>query len=259
MQAILSLPAGRMYNAAMSEAHEPDLWDHIEALRGNLLKALIGLAVGITISFFFTEPLINFLSQPVGGIENLSAIEVTESVSVYMRVALLCGVIVSLPWVLYQLFDFIGKGLTDKEKKGIWTAIPFATLLFLAGVAFAYTLMLPASLRFFTDFLQVQTSLRIKSYFSFLTNLLFWIGVSFQLPLIAFVLARVGVITAQMLLRGWRMAIVAIAVLSAVITPTGDPVNMAIFMVPLFGLYLLSIGLAFLAQRKESEAKPEEN
>ena len=103
--------------------------------------------------------------------------------------------------------------------------------------------------------LGIQTMIRIKSYFSFVTNLLFWIGISFEMPLIVYVLARVGLIKAKVMLKGWRVAIVVIAVLAAIITPTSDPVNMAIFMIPLFVLYLLSIGLAAIAEKQR--AKPE--
>lgn len=139
-------------------------------------------------------------------------------------------------------------------------AIPFATLLFLAGGSFAFFIMLPASMRFFTTLLEVNTSLRLSSYFGFVVNLIFWIGVSFELPLLVFVLTRVGVLKPEYLTKGWRVAIVVIAILSAVITPTGDPVNMLIFMLPLFGLYLLSIGLsalAYKARRAKKTGSPE--
>jgi sec-independent protein translocase protein TatC len=130
--------------------------------------------------------------------------------------------------------------------------VPFAVLFFAAGAVFAYLIMLPSALSFFAQFLGVQTFFRIKSYFSFVTNLIFWIGVSFELPLLVFVLARIGIVNARTLIKGWRAAVVIIAVLAAVITPTADPVNMAIFMLPLFGLYLLSIGLAALAGKKRA-------
>ena len=99
--------------------------------------------------------------------------------------------------------------------------------------------------------------IRVKSYFSFLTNLLFWIGISFEMPLIVYVLARFGLLKAKVMLKGWRVAIVVIAILAAVITPTSDPVNMAIFMIPLFVLYLLSIGLAAIAEKQRVKTKAE--
>lgn len=166
-----------------------------------------------------------------------------------MRIALLGGLIIALPWIVYQLLSFVGKGLKPKEQKAIYLTLPFMVGLFLTGVAFAYYIMLPTSLAFFQEVLDVTTSIRLKSYTSFTTNLLFWIGISFQTPLVFFVLTKVGLVNPKMLVKGWRVAIVIIAVMAAVITPTGDPVNMLIFMLPLFVLYLLSILLSAVANK----------
>lgn len=204
------------------------------------------------------DPVLDFLSRPVGGVESLQVIEVTESMSVFMRVALLIGLVVALPWIFFQLFSFVGKGLKKSEKRGLFIAIPFATALFLAGGSFAFFVMLPASMKFFIGLLEVNTSIRLSSYFGFTTNLIFWVGVSFELPLLVFVLTRVGVIRPSFLTKGWRVAVVAIAVLAAVITPTGDPVNMVIFMVPLFVLYLMSIGLSALAYKARNVSKTDD-
>lgn len=231
------------------EAEKLPISSHLEELRKTLLWSLVGLIAGVVAVVFFVNPILNFLTQPIGGLQNLQAIEVTETMSVYMRVALLGGLIIALPWIIYQVLRFVGKGLLPAERKGIFLALPFAVLLFLAGVAFAFYIMLPASLGFFQEILDVTTSIRLKSYIGFTTNIMFWIGVSFQLPLIFFVLAKIGIVDSKMLLKGWRVAIVAIAILAAVITPTGDPINMLIFMLPLFVLYLLSILLSALASK----------
>ena len=248
-----------MYNPDMEE-NSPDkmpIAQHLEDLRKVLLRALLGLMAGVIAGAFFVKPVLDFFAQPIGGVDNLQVIEVTESMSVYMRVALLIGLIVALPWIFFQLFSFIGKGLKKSEKRGLLIAIPFATILFLAGGGFAFFVMLPASMKFFMGLLEVNTALRLSSYFGFVVNLIFWIAMSFELPLLVFVLTRVGVMKPGILTKGWRVALVAIAVLSAVITPTGDPVNMVIFMLPLFGLYLLSIGLSVLAYkaRRATEAE----
>jgi sec-independent protein translocase protein TatC len=231
----------------MAEEEKLPLSRHLEDLRGTLLRSLIGLVVTVSAAVFFVKPILGFLTMPVGGLNNLQAIEVTETMSVYMRVALLAGIIAALPWIVLQLLGFVSKGLKPNEKKGIYFSLPFVVILFLAGAAFAYYVMLPASLGFFRDLLAVNTTIRIKSYINFVTNLLFWIGISFQLPLIFFILTKVGLVNAGLLLKGWRVALVVIAVLAAVITPTGDPINMLIFMLPLFVLYLLSILLSVLA------------
>ena len=251
-----------MYNPSMEDnpTEKMPLSQHLEDLRIVLLRALLGLMVGVIAGAFFVAPVLDFLAGPIGGVKSLQVIEVTESVSVYMRVALLIGLIVALPWIFFQLFSFIGKGLKKSEKRGLLVAIPFATILFLAGGGFSFFVMLPASMKFFTSLLEVDTSLRLSSYFGFVVNLIFWIAMSFELPLLVFVLTRVGVIKPNFLTKGWRVALVVIAVMAAVITPTGDPLNMVIFMLPLFVLYLLSIGLsalAYKARRASENASPE--
>lgn len=233
------------------------LGSHLEELRHNLLLSLIGLAIGVGVAFIFTPRVIDFLAAPIGGISHLQAIDVTETIQVYMKVALLCGVILASPWIFYQIFLFIGKGLTPKEKRGLLFAIPFVTLLFVGGAIFAFLVMLPPAMEFFSGLLKIQTIIRIRSYFDFTVNLIFWIAVSFEIPLIFYILARFGFISASQMTKGWRIAIVAIALLAAIITPTPDPVNMAIFMIPLFGLYLLSILLARLAQTNRAAATKE--
>ncbi len=242
----------------MAEDKPVSIWDHLEDLRKTLLYAISGILICVIAGYFVARPVMDFLARPIGGIANLQAIEVTENVSVTMRVALLVGIIIATPWVFYQFFSFIGKGLTKKEKRAVLIAVPFATLMFVGGAAFAYFVMLPTSIKFFMTFLQVETSLRIKSYIDFVTNLIFWIASSFELPVLVFVLARVGLVTPKMLLSGWRVAVVVIAVAAAIITPTADPVNMAIFMIPLFALYLLSIGLSAIAARLRSKSVEKE-
>ena len=241
-----------------STSEQMPLSQHLEDLRKVLFRAILGLAAGVIAGAFFVDPVLDFLSRPVGGVESLQVIEVTESMSVFMRVALLIGLVVALPWIFFQLFSFVGKGLKKSEKRGLFIAIPFATALFLAGGSFAFFVMLPASMRFFIGLLEVNTSIRLSSYFGFTTNLIFWVGVSFELPLLVFVLTRVGVIRPSFLTKGWRVAVIAIAVLAAVITPTGDPVNMVIFMVPLFVLYLMSIGLSALAYKARNVSKTDD-
>jgi sec-independent protein translocase protein TatC len=193
--------------------------------------------------------LINILARPIGGIDALVSIEVTENVGVFMRVSLLAGFIGSLPIILYELVSFVVPGLTPSERRGLFIAIPFATLLFVAGVAFAYYVMLPAALPFLISFIGVRTTPRLADYFKFVTNLMFWIGLSFESPLVVYVLARLRIVTAGALAKQWRIALVVIAVIAAVATPTPDPINMGLLMVPLFLLYWLSVFLAMLAGR----------
>lgn len=231
-----------------------EFWDHIEELRSRLLKAMAGLAVTTLASFLFADKLVALLAVPIGGTDKLISIEVTENIGVFMRVALLSGFVLALPWITFQLMAFIMPGLMPGERRWVYGGIPAATLLFVVGAAFAYLVMLPGALPFLTNFLGIKTVPRLSNYFNFVTSLVFWIGVSFETPLLAFILARVGVVNAGMLLRGWRPAIVVIAVLAAVITPTPDPVNMGLLMIPLIVLYFLSILLAAVARPRKRES-----
>jgi sec-independent protein translocase protein TatC len=223
------------------------LWDHIEALRIHLLRMVIGLAIGVGISFYFTQNIIGILAGPVGGLQKLIAIEVTESVGVFMRVALLSGIALALPYIAFEAWLFVAPGLKPREKKFGLIGIPVAGFLFILGMVFCYYVLLPSALKFLLNFMGIQAQLRPNSYFSFVTGLMFWIGVSFEFPLVIYVLTAIGFVKPQILAQQWRIAIVIIAIVAAAITPTVDPVNMSLVMIPMSLLYFVSIGLSYIA------------
>ncbi|NMC54858.1 MAG: twin-arginine translocase subunit TatC [Chloroflexi bacterium] len=229
------------------------IWDHFSELRRRLLISLAALAVTSLASFSLAGRIVEALAMPIGGLDKLQAIEVTETIGVFMRVSLLSGIILAMPILLYEALAFILPGLTPGEKRWVLAAIPTASLLFVAGAAFSYFIMLPPSIDFLISFMDVATVPRLSDYMKFVTNLIFWIGISFQLPLIAFLLAKVKLINAGMLGRYWRIAVIIISILAAVISPTVDPINMALLMLPLFILYLLSVLLAAIANPKPRE------
>ncbi len=236
------------------------LWDQIEALRIHLLRAVLSLVLTVGVSFLFTQKVISFLAQPVGGLDKLKAIEVTETVSVFMKVALLSGVALAIPYIAFEFWLFAAPGLRPRERKIGLTGIPFATLFFLGGAAFTFFIMLPAALPFLNNFMAIKTELRPQSYFSFVTGLMFWIGVSFEFPLVIYVLSALGIIKPQILAQQWRLAIVIISIVAAIITPTIDPVNQGLVMAPMILLYFISIGLSYIAYagRQREEAKKQE-
>ena len=236
-----------------SEAALMTFWEHVEELRKRLFISMLALGAATAGSFTFTEKVIILLAKPAGSIEALQSIEVTENVAVFMRVALLCGVTIAMPVILYELLVFILPGLKREERRWIFITIFFGTLLFLAGAAFAYFIMLPASVTFLINFLAVETKPRLSSYINFITSLIFWLGVGFQFPIIIFALAKLNILSAKTLAKGWRYSLVIIAILAALITPTVDPVNMVLLMVPLFVLYLLSVLFAFIATGKKKQ------
>ena len=238
-----------MAEIAQEPENEMSIWDHVSELRARLLKGMGVLVLTTLVSIFFLgEKFIAILAIPTGGLQALQAIDPTESWGVYMRVSILAGFILALPVIVYQLIAFIVPGLLDNEKRWLLYAVPTATLLFIAGAAFSYFVMLPAAIPFLSGFL-VKSNWRVSTYIEFVTNLLFWIGMSFEMPLLIFVLAKFNVVNAPMLLKQWRYAVVIIALLAAAITPTIDPINMGLLMAPLFMIYLLSIGFAAVARR----------
>jgi sec-independent protein translocase protein TatC len=200
----------------------------------------------------FARRILDLLAVPVGGINELKAIDVTEPISVFMRISLLSGFAIALPYIAFEMWLFIAPGLKKDSRLFSLSALPIAVLFFLGGMLFAYKIMLPAAIPFLVSFMGIPTELRPSNYVRFVTGIMFWIGLAFEFPLVIFVLARIGLIQAKLLIEHWRLAIVIIAILAAAITPTIDPVNMALVMGPLIVLYFLSIALAYLAQRGRS-------
>jgi sec-independent protein translocase protein TatC len=240
----------------VSEAQKPPedevavmpLLEHLKELRDRLIRAFIALFVATGISFVFTKQVFEFLIAPMG--DTLpQALKPTEVLGNYMKVALICGVTIAMPVIVYQVARFIAPGLTKQEKRYLFILVPGATISFVTGVAFAYFVMMPAAIPFLLGFLSdvVVQQWAIGEYLSFITSLLFWIGVAFELPLFVYFLAKIGLVNADMLRRNRKYAVIGIAVLAAVITPTVDPLNMALVMGPLIVLYELGVILAKIA------------
>jgi sec-independent protein translocase protein TatC len=225
------------------------LIEHLTALRGHLMRSVAVFLIATMICLSFGTFLIDWLAGPIGGIEALQAIEVTESISAYMRVALLAGFAISFPYIAIEAFLFINPGLKRRERLVILASVPISALLFLMGLAFAFFLMLPTALPFLLNFGGITTIPRPANYIRFVTGVMFWMGVAFQTPLLVYLLAMLGVVTSQALRKGWRIAIVGIAAVAAIITPTVDPINMGLVMGPMIVLYFLSILAAMVAER----------
>lgn len=232
-------------------ASEPEaragFWDHIEALRMHLFRIIIGLAIGVGISFYFTIPLMEYLSRPVGGLDQLQAIQVTEEIGVFMRVALTSGIALMLPYIAFEIWLFAAPGLRSKEKKNTLLGIPLATILFLGGMAFTFKVLLPSALPFLGGFTEISQNWTAGEYFGFITGLMIWIGIFFEFPLVIYLLTSIGVVQPAVLAKQWRLAIVIISVMAAAVTPTIDPVNMALVMLPMSLLYFISIGMSYIA------------
>jgi sec-independent protein translocase protein TatC len=202
-----------------------------------------------------------YLAGPVGGLPKLQAIQVTEEIGVFMRVALTSGIAIMLPYIAFEIWLFAAPGLTSKEKKNTLFGIPMATILFLSGMAFTFYVLIPAALPFLGGFTDIAQNWTAGEYFSFITGLMIWIGVFFEFPLVIYLLTSIGLVKPEFLRQQWRLAIVIIAVLAATVTPTVDPVNMALVMLPMSLLYFISIGLSYIAYagRRKNLAATEES
>jgi sec-independent protein translocase protein TatC len=237
------------------------LLPHLNALRKHLFRAMLAVIITTALSFLFIHQILALLAAPMqGGINELVAIDVTENVGTVMRVALLCGFTIALPYIIFEIWLFVAPALKVSSRiKGL-IAIPSAIVLFVAGMSFAFFIMLPTALPFLFNFMGLTTQPRPSSYYNFVTTIMFWIGLAFEFPLVIYLLANLGLIKAKTLASQWRLAIVIIAVLAAAITPTVDPVNMGLVMLPMIVLYFFSIGLAYFAQRNrvvEEKEAPE--
>jgi sec-independent protein translocase protein TatC len=234
------------------------LLPHLNALRKHLFRAVLAIFITTGLSFLIVHQILSFLAAPMpGGMTELVAIDVTENISTVMRVILLSGFTIALPYIIFEIWLFIAPALRVRSRVKGLIAIPAAIFLFVGGMSFAFFIMLPTALPFLFKFMGLTTQPRPSSYYTFVTNIMFWIGISFEFPLVIYLLASLGIVKAKVLAAQWRIAIVVIAVIAAIVTPTVDPVNMGLVMAPMIVLYFISIGLAYIAQRNRTPKQKE--
>ena len=230
---------------------EMSLFEHLDELRQRFVKALIGLVIGFIIGAFFTTPVLQWLIQPLGDTGPVS-LSPTETPSVFFKIAMLIGLVLAMPVIMYQVFQYARPGLVDKERRYVLIGAPAASLLFAGGVIFAGAVMLPASIRFLKGFLEevIKPTYSIDKYVSFVLSILTWAGIVFETPLVMFFLSKLGVITPKGFAKARRIVIVVAAIAAAVLTPTVDPVSMLLLKAPLILLYEVGILLAKLGRPK---------
>jgi sec-independent protein translocase protein TatC len=228
-------------------AGQMTLLEHLDELRMRLVRAFIVVLICTLISAVFTNHILALLIAPYGN--KLQVLGPTEGITIYFRVALTAGLVLAMPYLVYQLLMFIMPGMEENEKRYIRWGVPAASILFLIGISFSWFVLAPAAIGFLSSW---QTDVFVQEwqsqkYIPFITSLVFWIGLSFETPLIIFIMAKVGLVTPQFLISQWRFAVIISAIAAAMITPTVDPFNMALVMVPLIVLYGISILLSYLA------------
>jgi sec-independent protein translocase protein TatC len=231
--------------------------DHLDELRTRLVRALLAVVAGFVIAFAFIERLFGFIMRPLQAVlpdgGKLVYTEPAEAFLLYMKVAALVGLLLATPVVLYQVWMFVAPGLYANEKKFAIPFVLFATLFFIAGAAFSHYMVFPWAWQFFagftTDYMQFMP--RIQPVFSLYVKLMLAMGLVFQLPTLVFFLARVGLVTPRFLVKHVKYAILIIFIIAAVITPTADPVTQALVAGPMMVLYALSIGIAWVFQKRK--------
>ena len=229
---------------------EMSLFDHLEELRQRIFYSLIAAAVGIVGCFFFVKPIVQLLEVPAQGVKFLQ-LAPGEYFFVSIKVAGYSGLLIASPFILYQIIQFVLPGLTRRERRFIGPIVLGSSVLFAAGLAFAYIALIPAALNFFINYGAdvVEQLWSIDRYFEFVLLLMFSTGLAFQIPVIQLLLGLIGIVSSGQMLSGWRYVILVAAVLGAVLTPSTDPLTQSLLGGAILGLYFSGIGFVKLIGR----------
>ena len=250
-----------------AEEREMSFLDHLEELRWRIIKALAGIVIGAVVCAIFIDWLVNqVLLRPVLLVNSslaagqqpihLQNLKPFGQVFLYMEVAIVGGIVLSIPNILYQLWAFIAPGLMPHERRYIKAIVFFSSVCFLAGITFSYFVMLPTALNFFAGFgsPEIVNNIAINEYMSFIISVMLAAGVVFELPMVSWFLSKLGILTPTFMRRYRRHSIVAIFVLSAVLTPGTDPVSQVLLAVPLLLLYEVSILISVWAWKGKNKS-----
>ncbi|MCU0527681.1 MAG: twin-arginine translocase subunit TatC [Elainella sp. Prado103] len=226
------------YLDALPDDVEMSLFDHLEELRMRIFYGLIAVVLGVILCFIFVNPIVQLLEVPAQGAKFLQ-LAPGEYFFVSIKVAGYSGLLVSSPFVLYQIIQFVLPGLTRRERRLLGPIVLGSTVLFAIGLAFAYYALVPAALNFFITYGEgvVEQMWSIERYFEFVLLLLFSTGLAFQIPIIQLLLGALGLVSSGQMLNGWRFVVLGAAVLGAVLTPSTDPVTQSLLGGAVLSLY----------------------
>jgi len=226
------------------------LLGHLQEIRRRLFYSVIALIITIAISFYFSRDIFDFLVERRPLEVPIIVITPTEMIGIWFNVCLYGALVLAMPFFIFQLVLFIRPALTRKERVYLYALIPAVFLFFLGGAAFAWFVFLPNALDFLLHFMDDMVTYQIKigSLIMFEVQIIFWMGVVFELPVVTFFLAKIGILNYRWLAKQWKWAFIGAFIIGAVITPTPDPINCTIVSLPIYLLYLLSILTAWIAR-----------
>ncbi|WP_414514977.1 twin-arginine translocase subunit TatC [Nostoc sp. PCC 9305] len=226
---------------------EMSLFDHLEELRQRIFYSLIAVTVGIIGCFFAVKPIVQLLEVPAQGVKFLQ-LAPGEYFFVSLKVAAYTGIVLTSPFILYQIIQFVLPGLTRRERRLLGPVVLGSSVLFGAGLVFAYLLLIPAALKFFISYGAdvVEQLWSIDKYFEFVLLLLFSTGLAFQIPIIQLLLGNLNIVSSERMVSGWRYVIMGAVVLGAVLTPSTDPLTQSLLAGAVLALYFGGVGLVKL-------------
>jgi sec-independent protein translocase protein TatC len=238
--------------------------EHLDELRKRIVNSCIAIGVGVVLTFAFIDKIFNFLLAPTRkalppGVKMIYT-QPGEAFSLYVTVALIAGAVVAAPFIMYQVWMFIAPGLYSNEKRMALPFVFFTTAGFLLGAAFNHYVAFPFMMVFFASFNTPDLAFmpKLDDVFGLYSKMLLGMGVVFQMPTVVLFLARLRIVSARFLARHFKYAILIIFIAAAVITPTGDPTTQTVFAAPMIGLYLLSIGVAWVVGPKGKDARDDD-
>jgi sec-independent protein translocase protein TatC len=255
-----------------SQEKEMPFLDHLEELRWRLIKSLLAVVIGGAVCFYFIQEIFDFLVRPyrhalqmlaetsahlgVAQDSRLVFLGPTAGFMIYLKLALTGGIVFALPVIFYQLWKFVAPGLLIKERMVVPRFTASATLCFLAGAAFCYFVVLPYGLSFLLGFqtADLVAMITIEEYFGFVTTILLVFGLLFEMPVISYLLSRLGILTPEFLRQKRRYGIVTIFIVAAILTPTVDAFTQVLLAAPLMVLYEVSIWVSKVAMPQEMRA-----
>ncbi len=238
------------------------LLDHLEELRGRLLRTVVSLFVAFLPCWYFVDQIFEFLQRPILKLlpagKKLAYTGITDPFILYFKVAALAALFLASPYVLYQFWRFIAPGLYRHERRYLLPFLFFGSFFFLAGGAFAYYVAFPLAAEFLLQMGKAfDPVITIERFFGFQLTIILGLGLMFELPIVIFILSAAGLVTPRFLMKNFRYAVVIIFVVSAVITPTSDILNLCVFAVPAILLYLLGVAAAALVPKPGRTPTPE--